>query len=468
MAVESPEEPAPKKSVKTYASKVFKESSVSIVSSIVATGNVRRKVFRILVFLLFTVGFLYQCIKFLCYMLQYPTVVNIEMSRPKEYMAPAYTFCNYNIIKRSGFCETFPDKCTDSDEKLCQEQPRYCEGNTTTKVPIKGAWNILGDAEYVLQFGHDVKDFLVSKAWENASGPFLRENLEEGTTAPCYSIGERIDSNLTARYIGKMGNWKFPNDELEFDPEEHEKFFPNSKPGMLFSVHNPFEAVNPFEQGTFMRPGYLYRITIQKVIEELLPYPYKTDCVNYTDVWLKANKTGPRSQEMCRHKCLRDISERCFNCTDTSLLYPKISKYCNKAEGYISVSDDCIVLLSDAFDSCGSNCKDDCVRSKFSYEVQETYLTQNMFDEDEDESRKIRIVIYYDDSETLKIRYRPQYQEVETFSYIGGFIGIWLGISLVQVADVFESLFLIGRYFFRKGSGACSRKAEKSTEGESI
>ncbi|KAF8795231.1 hypothetical protein HNY73_003104 [Argiope bruennichi] len=417
MAVESAEAPTGKKSVKEYATKIFKESSVSIVSSIVATGNNRRKVFRILVFLLFTAGFLYQCIKFLCYMLQYPTVVNIEMSRPKEYMAPAYTFCNYNIIKRSDFCEAFPDKCVDSDETLCEEQPRYCRGNTTTKIPVKDAWKFLRNTGHALEFGHDVKNFLVRGNWEKPNGPFLRANTEEETTSTCYSLGERINSTSSARYIKKVGNWKFPNDDLIFDPEEHEKFFPNSIPGMLFSVHNPYEAVNPFEQGTFMRPGYLYRITIQKVVEELLPYPYKTDCVNYTDVWLKANKTGPRSQEMCRHKCLGDIVEQCFNCTTATLLYPAKIDYCEaEFSMYPMKFDDCPEeLLINAYDICGAKCKDDCVRSKFSYEVQETYLRQNMFYEDEDFSRRIRVVIYFDDSETLKIRYKPQYQEVETF-----------------------------------------------------
>ncbi|GFY65796.1 uncharacterized protein TNIN_117681 [Trichonephila inaurata madagascariensis] len=84
------------KSVKGYASKVFKESSVSAVSAIVSTHNRPRKFFRILVFVLFTTGFLYQCVKFFTYILTYPTVVNIEIDRPTEYLAPAYTFCNYN------------------------------------------------------------------------------------------------------------------------------------------------------------------------------------------------------------------------------------------------------------------------------------------------------------------------------------------------------------------------------------
>ncbi|GIX76667.1 uncharacterized protein CDAR_575131 [Caerostris darwini] len=40
--------------------------------------------------------------------------------------------------------------------------------------------------------------------------------------------------------------------------------------------------------------------------------------------------------------------------------------------------------------------------------------------------------------------------DVEAFSYIGGFIGVWLGISLVEVADFVESMFRILRYALKK------------------
>lgn len=32
--------------------------------------------------------------------------------------------------------------------------------------------------------------------------------------------------------------------------------------------------------------------------EELLPYPYRTDCMNYTEFWINNNRTGPRSQKV--------------------------------------------------------------------------------------------------------------------------------------------------------------------------
>ncbi|GFQ83710.1 amiloride-sensitive sodium channel subunit alpha [Trichonephila clavata] len=66
---------------------------------------------------------------------------------------------------------------------------------------------------------------------------------------------------------------------------------------------------------------------------------------------------------------------------------------------------------------CLKRCKDDCAKTKYILDVQERFTSD------------------YD---------------VEVFSYIGGFIGVWLGISLIQIADLVESIFLILCYMFKK------------------
>ncbi|GBN45330.1 hypothetical protein AVEN_189213-1 [Araneus ventricosus] len=83
-------------------------------------------------------------------------------------------------------------------------------------------------------------------------------------------------------------------------------------------------------------------------------------------------------------------------------------------------------------------------------------------------SRRIEVRVQFEDSEIMKIQYKPQFQQVEAFSYIGGFIGIWLGVSLVQVVDVIESFFLIARYFFKKGSIACSTKPNSEVRSGTV
>lgn len=40
-------------------------------------------------------------------------------------------------------------------------------------------------------------------------------------------------------------------------------------------------------------------------------------------------------------------------------------------------------------------------------------------------------------------------QDISLFSYIGGYLGLWLGISLMAVCDIVESVFLITKCFIQ-------------------
>lgn len=58
---------------------------------------------------------------------------------------------------------------------------------------------------------------------------------------------------------------KIPVDELSFKIKADEVFLPGNRPGILFEVHPPFEAVNPFESGIFLKPGRTYMIYVSTV-----------------------------------------------------------------------------------------------------------------------------------------------------------------------------------------------------------
>lgn len=86
-----------KQSVKSYATRVFQESTVGIVSSIVASHSNYRRFFKLLLFSLCVSGFLYQCITFLNHVLEYPAVMDLAIDRSNTYNIPAYTFCINNM-----------------------------------------------------------------------------------------------------------------------------------------------------------------------------------------------------------------------------------------------------------------------------------------------------------------------------------------------------------------------------------
>lgn len=83
-------------SVKHYAAKVFRESSVGMVSSLTHASGTKRRVFKVFVFILCLSGFLYQSARFVEGFLQYQTNINLHVTRPNTVKVPAFTFCDNN------------------------------------------------------------------------------------------------------------------------------------------------------------------------------------------------------------------------------------------------------------------------------------------------------------------------------------------------------------------------------------
>nr|XP_015917721.1 uncharacterized protein LOC107447351 [Parasteatoda tepidariorum] len=65
-------------------------------------------------------------------------------------------------------------------------------------------------------------------------------------------------------------------------------------------------------------------------------------------------------------------------------------------------------------------------------------------------TQNITIFINLDGMKTTTYTYNPKFQNVEAFSNIGGYVGIWLGISLVAVYDFLETVILIISYPFKR------------------
>ncbi|GFU11002.1 uncharacterized protein NPIL_81841, partial [Nephila pilipes] len=97
---------------------------------------------------------------------------------------------------------------------------------------------------------------------------------------------------------------------------EEESVYPTTVPRIFLSVHSPFEPVYPFEEGEFLELGHMYILNIRMEEVHLLESPYQTNCADYEELWEKNNKTGPRSQEMCKDWCLRNYFKPCLDCED--------------------------------------------------------------------------------------------------------------------------------------------------------
>ncbi|GFU43662.1 hypothetical protein NPIL_262121, partial [Nephila pilipes] len=63
--------------------------------------------------------------------------------------------------------------------------------------------------------------------------------------------------------------------------------------------------------------------------EHLLESPYQTNCTDYVYIWEKNNKTGPRSQEMCREWCWWNFFQSCEDCEQGLTMVEKPLRHCN-------------------------------------------------------------------------------------------------------------------------------------------
>lgn len=448
-------------SVRQYASAVFSDTLVTGVPNIVNTHYWPRKIFKTTVLLLCIVGFLYQTIEFLTLVYSYPSIVDISVYTPKEYLFPAIDICNNNGIVRSKFCQKFPERCETPENKseFCDENPhyfQYCKNETEwnkLKVPKEEFYYYGANASLnaLKELTHD-KELMfhqASMSYEgrlDVNGPliFFKNSVQY---ISCYTIHLRANNNMDPIRIPMHPlSTLLPAMQLTIDFELNETFMPGRKPEGILAIHSPFDVVNPFQYGIRIKPKKIYNVHIKMTEEELLPLPYESDCINYTQEWLDAGKEGPRSQEMCKLICLHEAITKSCNCTGKFLSYPYEEDVCftDELTCFDSEAQTELVL-------CLTLCKDDCEKQKFSTVVEERVVEEADWEKKEDkEQRKSYVYLYLSDPEVVVYRHRPRYETVEVFGYIGGYSGVWLGISLVAVIDFIECLFLIASFAFRR------------------
>ncbi|GFT75330.1 uncharacterized protein NPIL_16481 [Nephila pilipes] len=247
----------------------------------------------------------------------------------------------------------------------------------------------------------------------------------------CYSSNLHLDDaaepdtwnfNSSPRRITNFIN----NFNLKMPPNESVSYL--SPPGVLFSVHSPFIQDNPLTSYNELILGHIYKIKVNLEEEHLLPHPFPTNCTDYDELWRKNNKTGPRSQDVCRNNCLDSFKERCWD-------YP----LAENDEGYTQDYSSCKKMDLEEIPNCEMNCKTDCLKLKYSFELKD--MTKESEAQTESERNTIKIEAYLEKTEVNVMKHNPLYGTEELFSYIGGLMGCWLGMSVWASVGIFENAY---------------------------
>ncbi|KAF8778836.1 hypothetical protein HNY73_015522 [Argiope bruennichi] len=329
---------------------------------------------------------------------------------------------------------------------LCLRSPSMNQ-NSTLGIPKIGFLTNIS-AEEIRHAFHEIyyNGKITTKYWEEwawsiKSGKKRMKPvfvLDSQLYFSCYTENLFLNSTNEPKKIHLGSRYKRRNvRSYELYLERSEEIFISRKPSLSMSINSPFVPVNPFEQGNVLQRGYNYKIYVRLGKVELESYPYDTDCIDYGKLWREKDKQGPRSQEMCKELCLHELFEQNKNITPEFEMLEYPLKVCFDWKCRTSSED------SKILESCKRNCKANCRNLKYTHTITETMrdISQIEFENYESNKDKIEVQIFYWDPQVIVEKHVPEYKTGYLFSYIGGLMGCWLGVSIWAFPGIVENVF---------------------------
>ncbi|KAG8197255.1 hypothetical protein JTE90_007505 [Oedothorax gibbosus] len=434
---------------------LLKRSLVTGIPELMATKSLPKKVLRFSVIIFCLFSFFYTTLMFLMSYWKYPTVMDVKVEYPDYVDIPAVTVCSSNGITATLFCNMYPTLCTPHKNftAFCQENLYFCDTNfdyfSNISLPAITPYELPPmDRLQFKALGNKAKHLIESCVVSNSTMTFschltpLWISVIDTMGLPnnCYALNSYIGNVSRRPYQFKSKNLV----HIKINTVIQDTFYTSAPSAFQIAVHSPRATVNPFKRGHSIKPCYNYYFYISKVINELMPYPYDTNCTDYMALWEARGGYGPLTRTQCREECSLNVSLEDEGCVDPFYVsYPNEAKICNhpaNARLY--------------FSKCRNACSRACYREDLTAVVEEhasliaTNAKQNAH------ACSSIITLAFNRMEVKTFSYYPKYQQVELFGYIGGYLGVFLGISLVAVSDVLETFFVIvkiaGNYLWRR------------------
>ncbi|XP_067131715.1 uncharacterized protein [Centruroides vittatus] len=452
--------------------KLLENVTMTGIAQIARERNCRRMFFKLFIFIACLIGFIFQLIQFFLFYFTYPTTLNIliEHKDTKDLPKPMVTICDMNSIRRSSYCRKFSKQCAKlkNVKVFCDRFHRFCEIHNITEEDLVFPGNYFYEtAQYqrsiINEFGVRSEDILplILERNDIIRTIALDVNLKYRN---CYSIdlGNPLSENNTIKStVHVMDRRLFLKDPrkvgevfVQFNPADI--FCPTYPLGAMVAIHSKDYIINPFINGFPINPKYRYIIQLKPLRKSSLPSPYGTNCTRYRNT-----NNIPFDKVLSRARCLYECKKRLWikSCGCISPEYPFVidEKFCEIGEVYTCLNQTNV-------ESCYSECQRDCIFTIFEYDIQKLPIHnfhevsfEDIHSHGHHKSKPYAVLnLFFKNSELVIHEYKPKFQSIELFSYIGGFIGIWLGISLVAVFDFFEVISIYLYHTIRVK--ICSRK----------
>ncbi|XP_076305010.1 epithelial sodium channel subunit alpha-like isoform X2 [Tachypleus tridentatus] len=397
-------------------------------------------------------GFLWQGVKFLQLYFNYPTSVQIGIGREDTLEFPAITICHTNRLRKSFVEDRWPEVFWENSTvgkkrslafDLMQFLPNYYINLTL---------------EEQIQAGHQIQNLVPScscgrnsmscKTWYPS--PFYSPNVFQ--YGMCYT--------LILQEKALKQDWLKCLAIVNLEPNE---VLSENVQAKLVIHHKNYVPEFTTTDGVLLEPGKDYDLKIQQSTTQMLPAPYGQEC--HDD-----NQLG-MDEEVCVGACThKKLIDKC-NCflidpmsegvpTNRSSARPcglgknkpHIELYnCMKTLGVREIKKACkrkcvppckmisyhVTMLSADWPmnnrSKKTRFKSESIKERWTETARWSIGLSTL----EEERRNLaRIYIHFSTKIHVIYTQYPKFEEIELFSYVGGYLGMWLGASLFTCLDI--------------------------------
>ena len=397
---------------------------------------------------------------------KYHTLTHRSVKQQNNLALPAITFCHTNFY--------YPFAYYYNDPPVFQHLPESCNFNERKY--------------FANQMNHEIFQFAcrmfigalnAKTSGMNAETPqYFRFPTGFGITPnslPCITLNR----NLTL--VQQIAGEKYGLHMIMYDQGDAQSYpySPNvpltdRREGIYATVHDPKQVI-PMGGEIVIPSGYHTHISLKKNIVKRLPYPYPSNCKND---WSNRGSIypGKNTQNMCYDSCAyKQIYRMCPGVIPEMKVFMKAPQFPLSVDIYNKSFWKCLQESTTQIDyqqcDCPQHCDDETYTtvinrnpwpqywqaSSFMKLVNDIEGTPNRTLSVVDVSRRLlKVSIYYEDFKEHVSEEQPLYDLSTITSDLGGQMGLFMGASLISLAEIIS---LLAAYFKRS-----LRKSDRSID----
>ncbi|CAH1796507.1 unnamed protein product [Owenia fusiformis] len=317
----------------------------------------------------------------------------------------------------------------------------------STRQALAEAMSSLSQQQRI-DMGHDANNLIQECSWNGKTcSPANFSGFNNAYFGNCFTFNH--DDLPTVLSTSKTGPLYGLSLTLYVETNEYVPAL-TSAVGVRVLVHVPDKQPFPEDEGIDVHPGTKTSVGLKYIKVTRETYPYPSDCTDGSDIYLLYDKTY--SIQACIRTCKQEaVIDEC-GCANALEEAPENETICK------SDKLDCVNSVLEQFErkELTCTCPQSCLDQSFSMTVSSSVWPANSYGStlldafggrdgipDFESVEKLRdnmikLDIYYQELNEQTFKEEPAYLSENLLGDLGGQMGLWMGISVLTIAELIE------------------------------